>query len=163
MLLDATSRHGQRQRLSPTYPYFRITVLPVLLFTANFMVPQTVSIGQAKIEHVSPNTPAAAAGLQAGDVIVKIDGHKIQNVSDDSADCPTVYAPAEVLEVVRGDLLNDRVFPDFERLSAAGPPLVRLEMLTPGRPVQVAGLARVMGELPEQEVGDGGHRAPILR
>jgi ribonuclease BN (tRNA processing enzyme) len=65
----------------------------------------------------------------------------LENVSDDSADCPTVYAPPEVLEVVRSDLLNDRVFPDFERLSMAGPPLVKLETLTPGRPVQVAGLS----------------------
>src|SRR5207247_8892741 len=59
----------------------------------------------------------------------------LENVSDDTADCPTVYAPAEVLEVVRRDLLNDRVFPDFERLSRAGPPLVRLETLTPRRPL----------------------------
>lgn len=65
----------------------------------------------------------------------------LENVSDDSADCPTVYAPAEVLEVVRGDLLNDRVFPDFERLSRAGPALVKLETLTPGRSIQVAGLS----------------------
>jgi ribonuclease BN (tRNA processing enzyme) len=65
----------------------------------------------------------------------------LENVSDDSADCPTVYAPAEVLEVVRRDLLNDRVFPDFERLSRAGPPLVRLETLTPGRPVTVDALS----------------------
>ena len=64
----------------------------------------------------------------------------LENVSDDSAHCPTVYAPAEVLEVLRGDLLNDRVFPDFERLSRAGPPLVKLETLAPGRPVHVAGL-----------------------
>ncbi|HTK75229.1 MAG TPA: 3',5'-cyclic-nucleotide phosphodiesterase [Gemmataceae bacterium] len=65
----------------------------------------------------------------------------LENVSDDSVHCPTVYAPAEVLEVVRSDLLNDRVFPDFERLSRAGPPLVKLETLTPGRPVQIADLS----------------------
>ena len=33
----------------------------------------------------------------------------LENVSDDTADCPTVHAPAEVLDVVRRDLLNDRV------------------------------------------------------
>jgi ribonuclease BN (tRNA processing enzyme) len=64
----------------------------------------------------------------------------LENVADDTADCPTVYAPAPVLDVVRHDLLNDRVFPDFERISRDGPPLVRLEPVTPGRPVRVAGL-----------------------
>jgi len=57
-------------------------ILPVILFTANFMTPQTTSIGQARITKVSPNTPAAAAGLQANDIIVQIDGRKVQNTSD---------------------------------------------------------------------------------
>ncbi|HEY1378232.1 MAG TPA: MBL fold metallo-hydrolase [Gemmataceae bacterium] len=64
----------------------------------------------------------------------------LENVSDDSADCPTVHAPQAVLDVIHTDVLNDRLFPDFVRLSAAGPPLVKLEPLTPGRPVHVAGL-----------------------
>jgi ribonuclease BN (tRNA processing enzyme) len=64
----------------------------------------------------------------------------LENVSDDSKDCPTVYAPEPVLDVLRRDVLNDRLFPDFVRLSHDGPPLVRLEAIHPGRPVQVAGL-----------------------
>jgi ribonuclease BN (tRNA processing enzyme) len=64
----------------------------------------------------------------------------LENVSDDSADCPTVHATEPVLDVLRRDLLNDRLFPDFVRLSRAGPPLVRLESVTPGEPVAVAGL-----------------------
>jgi ribonuclease BN (tRNA processing enzyme) len=64
----------------------------------------------------------------------------LENVADDSADCPTVYATEPVLEVVRRDLLNDRVYPDFVRISRGGPPLVRLEAITPGTPVTAAGL-----------------------
>jgi ribonuclease BN (tRNA processing enzyme) len=64
----------------------------------------------------------------------------LENVADDTADCPTVYATEPVLEVLRTDVLNDRLFPDFVRLSRAGPPLVRLEPITPGVPVRVAGL-----------------------
>jgi ribonuclease BN (tRNA processing enzyme) len=64
----------------------------------------------------------------------------LENVSDDSDDCPTVYATAPVLDVLRTDVLNDRLFPDFVRLSLDGPALVRLEPITPGRPVAVAGL-----------------------
>lgn len=65
----------------------------------------------------------------------------LENVSDNSAHCPTVYATEPVLEVVRRDILNDRLFPDFVRLSHDGPPLVRLEPLTLGMPVKVAGLS----------------------
>src|SRR5207248_2422917 len=64
----------------------------------------------------------------------------LENVSDESANCPTVHAPQAVLDVIHTDVLNDRLFPDFVRISIDGPPLVRLEPLTPGRPVQVAGL-----------------------
>jgi ribonuclease BN (tRNA processing enzyme) len=52
-----------------------------------------------------------------------------------------------VLDVIHSDVLNDRLFPDFVRLSDSGPPLVRLEPLTPGRPVQVAGLSVTAAEV----------------
>jgi ribonuclease BN (tRNA processing enzyme) len=65
----------------------------------------------------------------------------LENVSDDSTECPTVHAPQSVLDVIHTDVLNDRLFPDFVRLSNDGPPLVRLEPLVPGRPVRVAGLS----------------------
>ena len=65
----------------------------------------------------------------------------LENVSDDSANCPVIHAPQVVLDVIHTDVLNDRLFPDFVRLSLDGPPLVRLEPLTPGTPVHVAGLS----------------------
>jgi ribonuclease BN (tRNA processing enzyme) len=65
----------------------------------------------------------------------------LENVSDTSADCPTVYATEPVLDVVRHDILNDRLFPDFVRLSHDGPPLVWLQPLTLGEPVQIADLS----------------------
>lgn len=71
----------------------------------------------------------------------------LENVSDESADCPIVHATQAVLDVIRTDLLNDRLFPDFVRLSHGGPPLVRLEPLTPGQPVQVAGLSITAAEV----------------
>jgi ribonuclease BN (tRNA processing enzyme) len=64
----------------------------------------------------------------------------LENVSDESANCPTVYAPQPVLDVVQRDILNDRLFPDFVRISRDGPPLIRLEPITPGRPTKVDGL-----------------------
>ena len=48
------------------------------------MIPHEVSVGRAVIGQVLPDTPAAAAGLQTGDVIYKINGRDIQNVPDAS-------------------------------------------------------------------------------
>jgi ribonuclease BN (tRNA processing enzyme) len=59
----------------------------------------------------------------------------LENVSDNSSQCPIIHATEPVLEVVHHDILNDRLFPDFVRLSRDGPPLIRLEPLTPGQPV----------------------------
>jgi regulator of sigma E protease len=57
-------------------------ILPVVLFAIYFMIPQTVPIGQAQIVRVSPDTPAAAAGLKPGDFIVQIDGHTMESLPD---------------------------------------------------------------------------------
>ena len=65
----------------------------------------------------------------------------LENVSqDDGANCPTVYAPAEVLDVVCRDVLNDRLFPDFVRLSRDGPALVKLQPIVPGQPMCIGKL-----------------------
>jgi ribonuclease BN (tRNA processing enzyme) len=71
----------------------------------------------------------------------------LENVSDESTNCPIVYAPQPVLDMVRQDILNDRLFPDFVRISRDGPPLVRLEPVTPGRPTMVGGLTITAAEV----------------
>lgn len=57
-------------------------LLPVVFFSVNYMVPQRVSVEGARVEHVSPNTPAERAGVQPGDEILSIDGRKVQNIND---------------------------------------------------------------------------------
>ena len=64
----------------------------------------------------------------------------LENVSDDSEHCPTIHAPPEVLDVVCRDVLNDRLFPDFVRLSKDGPALVKLQPIAPFHPVCLEGL-----------------------
>jgi ribonuclease BN (tRNA processing enzyme) len=71
----------------------------------------------------------------------------LENVSDDSSNCPVIHASQAVLDVIHTDVLNDRLFPDFVRLSLDGPPLVRLEPLVPGEPVHVAGLTVTAAEV----------------
>src|SRR3990170_8171841 len=57
-------------------------ILPVFLFSLSYMIPQEASIGRAVITEVAPDSPAAKAGLQPGDVVLKINNRTINNVAD---------------------------------------------------------------------------------
>jgi ribonuclease BN (tRNA processing enzyme) len=52
----------------------------------------------------------------------------------------TLHASAATLASLRRDLFNDRLWPDFIGMSERGVPFVRIEILEPARPVEVAGL-----------------------
>ena len=57
-------------------------VLPIVVFAVLFMVPQDVTIGRVIASQVSADSPAAEAGLQPGDVIVRAGGHQIEAATD---------------------------------------------------------------------------------
>jgi regulator of sigma E protease len=54
-------------------------LLPVLLFTIAFMVPHDVTLEKVMIKEVAANSPAQAAGIQAGDRILKINSTSLKN------------------------------------------------------------------------------------
>jgi ribonuclease BN (tRNA processing enzyme) len=64
----------------------------------------------------------------------------LETVFQSSDRCVTLHASAATLESLRSDVFNDRVWPDFIRLSEQGHPFVKVETLEPGRPVEAAGL-----------------------
>jgi regulator of sigma E protease len=57
-------------------------LLPFVLFAIAFMLPHTIINYPVTIESVSPNTPAALAGIQPGDTIISINGNTVNNGSD---------------------------------------------------------------------------------
>jgi regulator of sigma E protease len=57
-------------------------LLPLLLFSIAFMIPHNVVIGQIFVEEVTPNSPAAMAGIEPGDMIISINGRDLNNTID---------------------------------------------------------------------------------
>jgi regulator of sigma E protease len=54
-------------------------LLPIILFTAAFALPHDVASGRIEVVEVSPNSPAEAAGIVPGDVILSFNGRELIN------------------------------------------------------------------------------------
>ena len=57
-------------------------ILPIILLSAAFMIPHNVASGQVMVEEVAAGSPAAQAGIEAGDTILTINKNPISNVGD---------------------------------------------------------------------------------
>jgi regulator of sigma E protease len=57
-------------------------ILPFLLLTIAFMIPHDIINGNVTVMEVVANSPAEAAGIQAGDKILEINGKTINNTAD---------------------------------------------------------------------------------
>lgn len=64
----------------------------------------------------------------------------IENAWQPGPDCPTVYGNDAVLDCLREDIFNDRVWPDMLRISTDDEQFLRLERLESGRPVRAGHL-----------------------
>jgi len=54
-------------------------LLPLLLFSIAFMIPHDLVFGDIVVEEVVPNSSVAKAGLEMGDIIISVDGRKLNN------------------------------------------------------------------------------------
>ncbi|MFC1929329.1 RIP metalloprotease [Chloroflexota bacterium] len=61
---------------------FMNALLPLLLFSIAFMVPHNVVSGEVIVKEVMSGSPAARAGIEAGDTILSIDGNQVRNIGD---------------------------------------------------------------------------------
>jgi len=57
-------------------------LLPIVLFSVAFMIPHDVVVYPVTIESVAENSPAAVAGIRAGDTILSFNNEKINNSAD---------------------------------------------------------------------------------
>jgi ribonuclease BN (tRNA processing enzyme) len=64
----------------------------------------------------------------------------VENVFEGKKDCVTIHGSDAVLDCLRRDVFNDRVWPDFVRLSSPNAPFLKLERMEAGRPLLLDGL-----------------------
>lgn len=57
-------------------------LLPILLFSIAFMVPHDVVTGEVLVKEVALNSPAAGAGIEAGDIVLSVNNKPVHNISD---------------------------------------------------------------------------------
>ena len=61
---------------------FMNAVLPLVIFTVLFMVPQQMTLGQVLISEVADGSPAQAAGVIPGDIVLRAKNQIIESVPD---------------------------------------------------------------------------------
>jgi regulator of sigma E protease len=57
-------------------------ILPIILFTVIYMVPHDVAMEPVLVKDVAAGSPAAVAGIRAGDTILSLDGKTLRNRAD---------------------------------------------------------------------------------
>ena len=64
----------------------------------------------------------------------------VDNVFVPGPDCVTIYGNESVLECLRGDVFNDRVWPDMIRLSEEESPFLRLRLIESEQSIEIENL-----------------------
>ncbi len=152
-------------------------VLAIVVLTAAFSTGTTAPTGEVRVDQVAADSPASAAGIRVGDIVVSIDGRPVAN-SRDLVSYVQRHAGTEVtLELKRngGPIPPIRAVPREEPPAGEGPLGIRLEELQApvavpvpqaiGQALALSGdVIRQIGELPGQLIasGRGGGAAPAV-
>jgi len=84
-------------------------LLPLLLFSIAFMVPHNVVLGEVLVEEVALGSPAAQAGIEIGDTLLRIDGEPVRNIGDLHRNIQSNMGKEVNVLVKHSDLKTDEV------------------------------------------------------
>lgn len=102
-------------------------VLAIVLFSVAYMIPREVSVGRPIIEEVVAESPAAEAGLQAGDIIYEINGREIKNTQEASYNIRLNLGETMTMTVKRGrEFVDLRVRARWVPPEGQGPTGIRI-------------------------------------
>jgi len=108
---------------------FMNALLPILLFSLAFMIPQHIDVGDVTVVEVAEGSPAAQAGLQQGDIIRSLDGHKIINRGDLSYQIQLHLGSEVTMAVEREGVLHTvSVVPRWKPPEGQGPTGIATEL-----------------------------------
>ena len=81
-------------------------LVPIIIFAILFMLPQDTLVESVVITNVDPGSPAEAASLRAGDTILRVDGHRVDNRGDVQLQVLTKLGETIELTVRRGAIVT---------------------------------------------------------
>jgi regulator of sigma E protease len=84
-------------------------LLPFVLMSVAYMVPHNIVQGKLVVEEVAAGSPAATAGIEAGDTIVSANGRAVQNASDLARDVQLHLGAAMAFTILHADNTTETV------------------------------------------------------
>jgi regulator of sigma E protease len=133
----ASKGYGSRLLVLSAGPIMNL-LLPVILFSAAFMIPHDNVIYPVKVDLVAENSPAETAGFQIGDTILTVHGRELNN-SVDLQRYVQIYLGHEIdvtVERTDGSIETLQVEPRWTPPEGEGAMGIRLE--APGENYQIA-------------------------
>ena len=93
---------------------FMNLIVPIVVFTILFMIPQNTAVGSVLVTGVAPRSPAELSGLRPGDTILRVDGRSIDNHTDLIIKVLARLGRPTELTVMRGSIVSGMISsPEF--------------------------------------------------
>ena len=108
-------------------------LLPLLLFSIAFMVPHSLVIGQFSVTDIAPNSPAAMAGIESGDIILSVNENPVRNIGDLHRYIQLNLGKETSIAISRGDATTKEIqlIPRWKPPEGQGAVGIRINMPNP--------------------------------
>lgn len=113
---------------------FMNIMLPLIIFSALFIIPQQTIVGQVRVNDVAPDSPADNAGVIAGDIITNANGHKVENIPNLAYRIQLSLGDTMSWDLIRaGEIITVRLAPRFKTPEGQGATGITIETTNPRR------------------------------